>query len=97
LVYVSKKCLEEKQWWHRKVESISKKEKPAFFFPPSIFLKRNDFAVKQRFFISKIMDSKKIKKRERGRPYPLLQKNWWPFYNIKIKKPFFFFSFSVKN
>jgi len=52
------------------VESISKEEKPAFFFPPSIFLKRNDFAVKQRFFISKIMDSKKIKKRERGDEKP---------------------------
>jgi len=45
LVYVSKKCFPGKQWWHRKVETISKKKKTSLFFYLSIFLKRNDFAV----------------------------------------------------
>jgi len=70
------------------VESISKEEKPAFFFPPSIFLKRNDFAVKQRFFISKIMDSKKIKKRERGdEPLPYPSKKLVAFLYIQNQNP----------
>jgi len=66
LVYVSKKCFPGKQWWHRKVETISKKKNQPFFLPI-------DF-LKKKWFCSDLMTQiisfwflrkSKVKKRER--------------------------------